>query len=215
MAPYCVVLGDVVDSQNIDNRSDFKTALEYTLSLVNEQYPSAIHAPFKTLKGIDEFGGVLRSVAPIVDIQKTISREIHPESARIAAVVGDIDVNRSATDIAQMDGMAFARADVILSELETEALTFRLSGKEPQTDELISDLVNLLDIIREGWSQRQMEVVTQYEREGSQKAVADELGISTQAVSKHLNKANISRVRTIEQRISSNVHQYDRLAADE
>jgi len=36
----------------------------------------------------------------------------------MAAVVDLIDVNENAPDIAQMDGPAFARGDMILSELE-------------------------------------------------------------------------------------------------
>lgn len=204
----CVVLGDVVDSQKIADRRGFKTELERTLGVVNEQYAETIHAPFKTLKGIDEFGGVLSSISSLVDIQRTLSRHIHPESARIAAVIGEIDVNPQSTDVAQMDGAAFARADVVLSELEAEGTTFRLRGTAGPTDDLLSELVTLLDIVRSEWSPRQMEVLRAYERLGSQTAVAEEFDITVQAVSNHLNRSHIDTVRTIERRVSKTLQQY-------
>jgi hypothetical protein len=212
---YCVVLGDVIDSREISDRNEFKNKLEGAISSVNYQYESELHAPFRILKGVDEIGGVLRSVSPVPDIQKMISRALHPDAARIVAVVGEIDVNGQSEDVSQMDGMAFSRADIALSELEDSEFTFRLSGKKKQVDELVSDEINLLDIIRSGWSERRMEVISKYDRLGSQKEVANELGISVQGVSKHLRQPDVNRVLEIEQRLSDNLESYPSLVTNE
>jgi len=212
---YCVVLGDVVDSREISERNEFKNKLEDAILSVNAQYEDEVHAPFQILKGVDEIGGVLHSVSPVPDIQKVISRTLHPNAARIAAVVGEIDVNKQSEDVSQMDGMAFARADMVLSELEDSGFTFRLSGKRNQIDELVSDEINLLDIIRNGWSERRMEVISKYDRLGSQKEVASELGISVQGVSKHLRQPDVNMVLKIENRLSNNLNSYPSLTANE
>jgi uncharacterized protein YjgD (DUF1641 family) len=99
--------------------------------------------------------------------------------------------------------------------LEDSEFTFRLSGKKKQVDELVSDEINLLDIIRSGWSERRMEVISKYDRLGSQKEVANELGISVQGVSKHLRQPDVNRVLEIEQRLSDNLESYPSLVTNE
>ena len=209
-----MVLGDVIDSRKINDRNEFKNRLKRAISTVNNRHQDKIHAPFQILKGVDEIGGVICSVSPVADIQKIFSRTLHPNAVRIAAVVGEIDVEEQSKVVSQMDGMAFARADMVLSELENSGSTFRLSGKNEQIDQLVSDEINLLDIIRSGWSERRMEVVSEYDRLERQKEVADELGISVQAVSNHLRQSNVNRVLEIEERLSTNLKSYQNLSDD-
>lgn len=205
---YCVVLGDVVDSRKIDDRSEFRQTLARALSEVNDAYGETLHAPFSILKGVDEIGGVLSSVQHLASIQKTLLRMVHPEQIRIAAVVGEIDVNADAHSIADMDGPALSRADAVLSELESDGLTFRLHSDQSRYDELISDEINLLNIIRGNWSQRQAEIITTYERFDSQKQVADSLDISPQAVSNALRDSKAKRILGIESRLDAHLRSY-------
>lgn len=211
-AQYCVVLADVVGSQKIDDRESFEKELETAISEVNQRYQNWIQAEFSTIKGIDEFGGVLSSVKPVVDIQKTFSRALHPEQYRMAAVVDAIDVNKKSLEVSQMDGPAFARADVILSELEESELKFRLSGASDTIDSLLSDQINLLEIIRSGWGETTMRVVRRYDKSKKQTTIAKELDISAQSVSYHLGKSNVEQVLGVEQRLSNVLENYEQIS---
>lgn len=205
---YCVVLGDVVNSRKIDDRETFQEELEAALSGINTNYRESIDAPFSILKGVDEIGGVMESVRPIADIQKSLQRAIHPEQVRLAAVIGEIDVNPGTSDIAEVDGSALSRADDVLSELESSNLTFRLDGGHSPDDDLISDEINLLDMIRADWSERQLEIISLYEQCGSQKAVAESLDVSPQAISKALRNSKGNRVLQIENRLDDVLQSY-------
>lgn len=208
---YCVVLADVVDSQKIEDREAFKEKLEKAISEVNQRYQGWIQAEFDVIKGVDEFGGVVDSVKPIAEIQRIFSRTLHPQQCRMAAVVGEIDVNKKSVDISKMDGPAFARGDVILSELEHEGLKFRLSGTSDTIDILLSDQINLLEIIRSEWGETTMAVITQYNKSKTQAEIAEELDISVQTVSYHLGKSNVEQVLRVEDRLSNVLENYGRI----
>lgn len=214
---YCVVLGDVVESREIADRPSFQDRLTRAIDRINEEHADALVADFAILKGVDEIGGVLETVRPVAAIQRTLARAVHPEQIRLAAVVGQIDVNPESTRISMMDGSALSEADETLSALQSESLTFRLEGERPEYDRLISDQINLLDMIRADWSDRQLEVITEYERLGTQKAVADSLGVSPQAISKSLRTARAKRVLAIAERLEATLQSYPTVgvAADE
>lgn len=211
----CVVLGDVVDSREIAERREFERTLNETLDTINNQFSDRIKAPFMPLKGIDEIGGVLSSVQPIGEIQKILSTRLHPEQIRIVAVVGQVETYKETDDVSEMDGSAFSRADFILSKLESESLTFRLSGNNTPVDSFISDEICLLDMIRSKWSSRKMEVVRKYDEANNQKEVAKELEISAQAVSNHLRDVQNEEIRRIEERLFENIRNYPEISTNE
>jgi len=208
---YCVVLADVVDSQKIKDREAFRQKLDTAISEVNQRYRDTMWAEFTAIKGVDEFGAVLNSVRPIADVQKIFSRTLHPEHFRMAAVVDKIDVNRESSEISRMDGPAFARADMILSELEEDESKFRLSGNSDIVDTLVSDQINLLEIIRSEWGNTTMEVVRQYAKSKKQSAIAKELDVSVQTVSYHLGKSNVEQVLRVESRLSNVLENYEQI----
>lgn len=207
----CVVLADVVGSREIEDRSEFKERLSAVIRRVNEEYESDIHTDFSILKGVDEIGGVLNSVHPIIDIQRDFSMELHPERIRIAAVIGQVDIHENSSHVSQLDGMAFARADSSLAELEDRGYTFRLSGKREDIDEMISDQVNLIDMIRSNWSERTIEIALRRKRFNTQKQVAEDLDITPQAVSYHLTKNEVEMVLDIDERLSNTVQSYEQI----
>lgn len=198
----CVVLADVVDSRKIEDRDAFENRLREAISTVNGNYREHIQADFNILKGIDEFGGIITSISPIADIQKTFSRALYPEQFRMVAVVGEIDVNEFSEYVSQMDGPVFARGDTALREIEESGYQFRLSSNRPYFDELVSNYICLLEIIREDWGETAMNVVSEYERADNQSEVAENLDISPQTVSYHIGKPEVNLVLEIEESLS-------------
>ncbi|MDZ4170943.1 MAG: SatD family protein, partial [Methanobacteriaceae archaeon] len=54
-----VLLGDVISSRKIKNRTSFQKNLENTYNKLNKKYEKDLFAEFKILKGLDEIGCVL------------------------------------------------------------------------------------------------------------------------------------------------------------
>lgn len=193
-----VLLGDVIESRDIDDRAAFGETLTAALDAVNERYGEHLRADLRTMKGIDEVGGVLEDASVVYDVLKTLSDALHPHQLRVAVCHGRIDVNPDASEVAAMDGPAFHDATEALEGLESNGLLFAFEADNPTVDDLLSSTVNLVLTLREDWTETEFRVVRARERHDSQQAVAAELDRSQQAVSAALGRAHWQRIRTAE-----------------
>ncbi|MFC7166459.1 hypothetical protein [Halospeciosus flavus] len=100
-----------------------------------------------------------------------------------------------------MDGGAFHEASDLLERVEREGLYFDLRTGRRSLDTSVADVVNLLLEQRHEWTDRQREVAERYRELGAQQAVADELDVSQQAVSRTLQQASWPLVSTVEERL--------------
>lgn len=198
-----VLLGDVVGSREIDNRSAFGTTLSEACKTISKQYEHAFDAPLEPLKGVDEIGGVLTSADPLYDILDDIRIHIHPQELRVGVAIGRVDVGQDSGDVSQMDGPAFHRADELLDELEPSSLRVAFDLAESPLDTALADEINLVFLLKRRWTDRQRDVVRSSQHYDSQATVAQELGISQPAVSKALSRASWPELREIEGRIRS------------
>lgn len=204
-----VLLGDVVGSRDVEDRAAFGDTLNAALDTVNRRYGEALRADLRTMKGIDEIGGVLEDAGVVYDLLKTLYDAIHPHQIRVAVCYGRIDVNPTAADVAAMDGPAFHDVTAALDRLETNDLLFAFDGDTPAVDDLVSSTVNLVLTLREDWTDTEFRVVEARERHDSQHAVAAELDRSQQAVSAALSRAHWERIRAAEATLGEIFKQYE------
>jgi len=219
-ARRCVVVGDVVASRQVEDRESLRDVLTDGIERTNEdlarEHEDGLVAPFATLKGVDEVGGVLRTLAGSYRAVRTLVEAIHPAEIRFAVVWGEVDVGVGDPDVARQDGPAFHRADELLAEL---AESDRYVGLELQdgpatparrpsegtagggTDPCVRTIGNQMDLLcawKAEWTERQTEVVRQYRGAETMAEVADRLGVTVQTVSKTLGRASAERILAIE-----------------
>ncbi|MBI4653806.1 MAG: hypothetical protein HY752_02265 [Nitrospirae bacterium] len=72
----------------------------------------------------------------------------------------------------------------------------------------LNELTNLLHILRSGWTNHQRHVVQFYEKLGNQKAVAEVLRITQQAVSDALRQAHWKELKRVETMIDGVLKKY-------
>lgn len=204
--PAFVLLGDVVDSQKVTDRSAFQSRLRTGLERVNDRYEEAIHTEFRILKGIDELGGVLADPGVTFDVVKELSETVHPHEITMALVYDTIDVGVDRPDVAQMDGPAFARADDLITQNKRSDFLFDMAVGEDPAERLLRDMVNLILFFRGTWTDRQREIVAAYESADTQKAVAASLDVSEGLVSRRLSDAKAKQVLAMESRVRDQFH---------
>ena len=203
-----VVLGDVVGSREIDDRAAFRERLTDARRAVTDARGEDFAAGPSMLKGIDELGAVLTRLDGLYDVVVTMNDWLHPQAIRLAVASGEIEFGPT-EDVARMDGGAVHRATELLESVEGDDLWFGLdTGTEP-LDTAVADEINLLVHLRRSWTDRQRDVVTRYERAGTQRAVAEELGVSQQAVSTVLQGASWPLIDTVESRLRRTLATYD------
>lgn len=191
-SPRHVVLADVVASRDIDDRPAFREDLSEALDIVNDSYGDAIHTDFEIIKGVDEFGGVLRKFAPIYEVLATVLNRIHPVRVRFGIASGEFDVEAETASVSEMDGQPFHRADELLAATESDNLYAAVDTGSP-VDSLVSNNLNLLLVARERLTEHQVTVEQAYESHGTQAAAAAELDVPQQSVSKALQRADYDR----------------------
>lgn len=196
----CVIVGDVVNSRSVDDRERLHAMLESGVERANDALEDQLVAPFTTLKGVDEVGGVLTDPGASYRAIRELSEAIHPTAIRFAVVWGRVDVGSDASEVAKMDGPAFHEADDLLEDVEAAGRYIGLSV--PGTEEWLVDLLaNQMDLIfmwKDGWTPHQADVMKLYREHGTMAAVADRLDVSVQAVSQTLQRADAQTILAIE-----------------
>lgn len=194
----CVVLGDVIKSRAIEDRTAFHDRLQAGLATLNEEFNSCLDASMQVLKGVDEVGGVLETPAQAYAIARRLQDELFPREIRTVAVHGEIDVTGEVNDVASMDGPAFHNADSHLNRLAEEGMLFWVALDGSPMAELVSMAGNATLTLRNDWTDREHEIVRTYERLGTQTAAAEHLDVGQPTVSKALSRTHWKRLDQIE-----------------
>ena len=208
---FYVVLGDVIHSRRITDRDDFQRRIEKTCRIVNTLYSEDIYADFKILKGIDEMGGVLTSMSRTYGIITTILEEIYPNLMRFVLVFDYIDTAVATRDVTKMDGPAFHKASDMIYKLKSSRLICDISANDKIIDTMVAGQINSILLMKINWSIRQHQVVVDYERAMNQSEVAENFGITQQAVSKILNRSMWGEIKQIEENLSFALHKYSQM----
>ncbi len=203
-----VLLGDIVHSRKIESKELFMTALNTALNHANIDFKSDFHAPLKSIKGLDEIGGAMKSIHNFYRISTILTESLHPVKLRISVVYGVIDLGYNSGDIVKMDGPAIHKASETIEHLRQQKLLFDLYVDNPIIDSSLTGQLNLLGLIKKKWSQRQMEVFRKYRQSRNQRQVANELGITQQAVSAFLNHSMYRQIELLEEKLNQTFERY-------
>lgn len=199
---YYLLLGDVINSRKIKDREEFQDKLIESLDRINQKFQDDIYADFKILKGIDEFGGVLKKPSNAYEIIKELHENILPKKVRYVLTKGVIDVALGKKDVEYMDGPVFHQANELMSELKRSKFYFELKINDYLMEQALFGQINALMILKNEWTQKQLLVIKKYKELGSQKKVANEMGITPQAISKNLDRSNYKKIKHIEKRLN-------------
>lgn len=203
-----VFLGDVVSSRKIADRDVFQRLLEGICREVNTRYADDLRAPFKTLKGLDEIGGVLTDISNIFNIVAMISDGLHPHQMRCALVYDYVDTALESGDVSKMDGPSFHRAAQAIIELKKTDLLFSLSAEDEALDKAFEGEINLMLLLRRERTSKQRQIIKEYELIKNQQEVARNLGISQQSVSLALRRSRWKLLKGLEDNLNGALRGY-------
>ncbi|MEJ2545499.1 MAG: SatD family protein [Calditrichaceae bacterium] len=171
-----VIISDIIGSRKLNDRErhEWQLFLKSSIIQINEKFSSYIEAPFMITKG-DEFQGVLKKIGSVHSIVMEFERLIFPLTMRFGVGHGVIQKMGSKIPI-EMDGPAFHRAQAALN-------------------------VALIYAIKERWSDISYKRYWKYQECGTYERVAQEEGVSTQAVWDSLHNSHAMEVIQAEQAI--------------
>lgn len=194
MPAFWAVIGDVVRSRAVADRSGLQLRLEGLLAEFNREAAAAAASAWVLTLG-DEFQALFTVPAPIPALLERVCHGLGGQGVRFGVGYGELSTPLRPAAIG-MDGPCFhrARAAVELARRERRRIAVVVGEGLAQPT---SDVWNLTLTVVRARTHRQAEMVEAYRALGSQAAVAERLGVTQGTVSAELARAHFAEVRAV------------------
>ncbi len=188
--PCIALIADMVKSRELprSQRADVQVSFSEFISELNRKYRHAILARFVITLG-DEFQGLLSDPTVIPDLMWDLNYKFQPRPLRVGVGFGLIDtpIGRNAINI---DGPALHQARNAIDFAKKEKLLGGVfSGFGETDDSAFNGFARLLQHHRSRLKRQQRRVMELLRQSLTQTAIAEELGVSRQAVSLYARAA--------------------------
>ncbi|MBQ7944486.1 MAG: hypothetical protein IJ326_10545, partial [Lachnospiraceae bacterium] len=148
----------------------------------------------------DEFQGLLGQGEHVVDIIEEIQMEMYPVQIRFGIGIGEITTDINAEMAIGADGPGYYMAREAIetvkrneqkSKIQAADIAIATSSCIQYQCELMNTVFSLMSVIKEHWTQRQREIIWEFDKHnGSQAECADRLLIKQSSVQRSLVSGN-------------------------
>ncbi len=209
MSQYTVIIGDIIGSRKLSDRDrhEWQLFLKSAIIQINEDCNRAIDVPFMLTKG-DEFQGVLKRIGDTPAILNKFERLVYPLTLRFGVGLGVIQRMGSNIPI-EMDGKAFHRANAALHVAKKKKQAVFVNTDDAYFDLMVNTISQLISAIKEKWSHTTFKRYWKYKELGTYELVAQQEGVSTQAVWDSLNHARAVEILQAENSLAKLMHHND------
>lgn len=197
--PYIAVIGDIKNSKEIAERRNIQLKLKEVLDKINEKYESAIASKFMITLG-DEFQGLLCHGKDAIDIIEEIQQEMYPVQIRFGVGIGAISTDINPEMAIGADGPGYYKARAAIewlkdseqrSKVQASDIRIEIENDRNSNSRLLNTILALMTTISNNWSERQREIIWDFERyKGSQAECAERLGVTQSSVQRSLTNGN-------------------------
>lgn len=202
-ANYCAIIGDIVQSKEVNDRNKLKTKFKNVIEKINSEYENNIIADFLIQEG-DSVQGLLYKSSSSYDLVQDFKKYMEPAKIVFGIGIGTLSTTLTADSItSELDGEAYHRAKKMLEKAKKKRPTVCYSF-EGQTSDLINSLISFIEINRSSRTDHQKEVVKLYKKFKNQEKVAKKLNKTQATISSILNKALYHQIKEAE----SNIKKY-------
>lgn len=193
------IIGDIIDSRKMEDRRQVQEKLNKILRDVNIEYKDYIVSKWTITLG-DEFQALIKPNLEIFKMLDYISYKMEPIKIRFGIGLGEIYRNINYEVSLEADGPAYwnARDAIEFIHDNNNYGNSKISFKsENKNDEIINNLLNFTDWMKENWTDTQKEVLYAllenniYNENFKQKPLGKELGISESVISKRVRSSGI------------------------
>lgn len=210
--PYIAIIGDIKSSKKLKNRQDVQIQLNNILHRINQKYESAISAKFIITLG-DEFQGLLCDGKNAFDIVEEIQRELYPVEIRIGIGIGEITTEINSEMAIGADGPGYYKAREAIEKLKNNEQRNKIPSSDIRIEieddthsisSMLNTIFSLMSVIRKDWSDRQREIIWEFDRnKESQSKCAERLNISQSSVQRSLANGNYYAYKSAKETINN------------
>lgn len=194
---YVALIGDIRGSRELEDRNEVQEEFKEVVNSLNDEIPRKSIASQFTVTTGDEFQALLTDASPAVEAAVAASDQFHPARLRFGIGRGELDTEVNPNRAIGMDGPCFHRARGAINSAQSQEAWVRVRGWKG-FDERVNAMFDLVQCVREDWTDRQAEFARALEVKGTQKAVAEHFNVSKSTVSESLSAGHAQEVRKAE-----------------
>jgi len=183
MKNYLVLIGDVIDSRQIEKRPEFQEQFAAVLLEVQRRVSKVTASPLTVTIG-DEFQAVFHSASGIFEACVDLQYRLLPVRLRFGFGLGQISTAINRQQAIGMDGPAFHSARQAIEKARRTKTRFRL---EPEAT-LSAAAMGWIDYQMADWKKERWQVLLGFSEGNTQSQLAAGTGISQPAVSQMLRR---------------------------
>ncbi|NLM19148.1 MAG: hypothetical protein GX217_03885 [Clostridiaceae bacterium] len=195
MESYVAVIADIKKSRQSCNGTFTQEKFLEVIDKINKKYKNSISSNF-TINSGDSFQGLLHNGSKIMEILIGLELKLYPLKIRFGMGIGSIDTAIYKENSNLIDGEAYRIARYNLEQIkESEkkkerVITNHKIGKKNTNLSLINALFSLISIIKNNWSENQVQVIKVYtENNYQQQTTAQQLGKVQSTISRSLESS--------------------------
>ena len=197
-AVFVALIGDIRGSRELEDRQEAQHEFKRVVDSLNEHIPASSIASRFTVTTGDEFQVLLTDAANAVEAAVSASDRFHPARLRFGIGRGELDTEVNPNQAIGMDGPCFHRAREAIDSARQDGAWVRVAGWSDDLDRHINSMFDLVQCVREDWTDRQAQFALALKGEGAQKRVAERYDVSRSTVSESLSAGHVQEVRDAE-----------------
>ncbi len=186
---YVVLIGDIIRSRKVGERTRLMDALLMTVDRLNVFFGPIILSPFRVVRG-DQFQGLVSSLALTPKMIVYLKSELYPWKVRVSVGRGTVSTGIM-SDISLMDGEAFLRAAEGLEQARRRRreVIYRVGSAE--IERVTGMVFAVAEVLWRRWNEALWRRCVSLMNHKPMKEIAEEEGISYQAVHKSLKRMGV------------------------
>jgi len=198
---HICVIGDVVQSRGVQERSRLQAQLQSSLGRINRVRRKSLLSPCTITLG-DEFQAVYRDANSLFSDFAMLMRDVYPVRVRFSVGIGELSTRVNRQRAIGMDGPAFHAARAGLSEIKASHFIFRVADAHAGIPPWVNLALDLISHESRGWKRTRLSVFHALLEGLDAKAIARENRVTSAAVYKNIKSGALWTVQAMLQEIS-------------
>lgn len=193
---YCAIIGDMVNSRNIENRSEIQKKMKEILDNVNVRFSSSLASKFTITLG-DEFQGLLTSVTDLITIIDYMKFEFYPIKLRFGIGFGEMFTEVFEDIAIGSDGPAYYAAREAVDSIKKSRSRYEQPDQDIKFEcinnsikhefKLLNTSLSMCSYIERRWTDKQRAVIKlMLFGEKTQREIAYAMEVSQSSIQRRL-----------------------------
>lgn len=199
---YLVLIGDIVASKAIRNRSQFQSQFETVVEQASREYQSIMISPLTLTIG-DEFQAVFGDTKNLFQMIAFVEQQMPSVAFRYGFGLGSIVTEINTQRAIGMDGPAFHFARQAVELARKQEKSYYFVCEDAQVQERLNILLSWIDLTMKRWSDQRKGIFYFYRQKMKQRAIAEKMNLSQPAVSQNINDESFALLERTQQLIEN------------